>query len=184
MTAPYWKGAERCLSITDSEEILLMEREKNVCSLNTFILITKQATGFQDKNGDVRNRVEQSTFNGIWCCLRQTLLYCPPNLTCNRAPPPHTQMPQAGMDVALLLCNSLCCCWPPLQERLHTCASVKGFSYSIMCKSLTWIRYFELRVTETPAPQAQTARLATNRHLICKPGATGCLHQNVSAINI
>lgn len=57
MTAPYRKGAERCLSITDPEEILLME-QKNLCSLNIFILITKQATGFQDKNGDVRNGLE------------------------------------------------------------------------------------------------------------------------------
>ena len=63
-----------------------------------------------------------------------------------------------------------CCTW--------TCCAVAGHPSKKGCtpvlkwrdpptsrsaQSLTWIRYSELRVTETLAPQAQTARLATKR---------------------
>lgn len=103
-----------------------------------------------------------TTFHLIWCNLRSRH-YCivlqimhVTELLLN------TWMSQAGMDAALLHCN-LCCCWPSLQEGCTPVVKWRVSPTSYSAQSLTQIQYFELRVTETLVPQAQTASLATKR---------------------
>lgn len=162
MTAPFWEGAERCLSATESEGILLMEQE-NILFLNIFILITKQTTWSQEKNGDVRNRVGAeytvllTGFGAVWdrhYCIDIQLMHVTELLLFTHK------------------CHKLGWMWPccsvthcavvttPPGKAVHLWREV---FYSIMCKSLTWIWDFEPRVTKAPVHKHKTVRLATNR---------------------
>lgn len=134
--------------------------EKNVCSLNIFILITKQATGFQDKNGDVRNRVEaqytvlQMGFGAVldrhYCVDIQLIHVTELLLFIHRC---------HKLEWMWHCCSVTHCAVADHPSRKGCIHVLKGFSYSKMHESLTSIWYFELRATETPLPQAQNSEI-------------------------